>query len=510
MRVGVMWPGLVLVGMLAVSVAAQPKDAPRNTDHGARPTLSGAGNEPLGGVMSDLDWDPAFTHGSGGAAGVAIYPLDYPNANIGQPLRVYAIGGGAGWYVLAKHLQDDGHYWDAVVIRVRPNGTEDAVFRVPTVLKDINDAVWDQATRKFYFAGYGHDPVLPGADDDFAVACVDIDNSPSGSYCAGFSGSGTAFVPFNLGGANHDRASRVLVRPNIGLLLVGTADLDTTKNAIAVAALYRASGALVTSFGGNGRLSTAIPGIAQPHAYVRTYDAALSNDPDAQTRLYIAGMFSEDDALHDYDGYVVALGAMTGTFDTTFGSGGIRALYLDLGNCAVNCTDAITAMTVLANGKIAVAGVSVDPDLNYFLMVGRLNRNGSKDASFRNAGLFALEYVGYSNLLMMPRAIGERPGTRDLLTAAVVRMDGNPTTPVSLSLIQWSANGWARDGTGGSLPAAPGQTEQVGIASLLVDTDAAMLLGSRRWNVTDWDVALFRTLANDTIFADMFGGPTSD
>jgi len=45
-------------------------------------------------------------------------------------------------------------------------------------------------------------------------------------------------------------------------------------------------------------------------------------------------------------------------------------------------------------------------------------------------------------------------------------------------------------------------------AALLVDADSAMLIGTRRWSGTD--VTLVRTVANDTLFADMFGGPASD
>lgn len=511
---------MALAGFTCSSMAESWKEAVDATWHAPQPANLSSPlqasdmKHALGSIASDLDFDQNFA-----TAGKAIYYLDYPSALIGQGLRIYAMDAGAGWYALAAHKRQDG-YWDAAVIKVRPNGLQDKVYLIQTPLKQINDAVWDRVTRKFYFAGAGHAPALPGLDNDFAVTCVDIDSTVDGSTCSGFGngGSGTAYVAFNLGASNHDFVTRVVVRPNIGLLLVGTAELTDHQDVIAVASLYRASGALVNSFGSNGRFYTALLSNPPLHADVNVFDAALSNDADAQTRLYIAGNFSRDDALRDYDGYVIALKAMTGIIDdASFNPGsGAQWVTLSLGDCNVNCRDAVTAINVQANGKLSVAGWSTDVNLNQQVMLGRLNVNGSFDTGFKGAGLFSATsgshyYLSGSSGFVIPKAIAERPDTRDWVVAMDVRQDNGATTPAFQVLGQWPANARAEiAGNSFGFASDPSMVPWSTGAALLVDADSAMLIGTRRWSSTDDDVTVLRTLTNDTIFADMFGGPASD
>ncbi len=503
------WLVLTLIGFACSSVAAQWKDA---VDAGWHPPQRASIYDPfsspepkelLGTLFGDLDLDPAFGNG-----GVQTYYLDYPSEAIGMGLRVYAMGGGAGWYALAKHKRQSG-YWDAAVIKVRPNGSQDTVYLIQTPLQEITDAVMDASTGKFYFVGNAHNPALPGLDRDFGVTCVDIQSAPQGGPCAGFGSGGTAFVGFNLGGGGNDYATRVVVRPNIGLILSGVAEWTDHHNLVVTATLYRASGALVPGFGTNGRVVVWMYSEEQ-HVQFNVFDTALSNGPDAQTRLYIAGNFWVDDPK-DEDGYVIALNAMTGVPDASFDGEGIKYVFLDLGNCSVNCSDAVTAIRVLANGKLAVAGWTTDTNLNQQLMLGRLNIDGSLDPGFDGAGLAWLDTLSTTSGLMIPRAISERPDTRDLVVAMDRRVDGNPATPTSQALGQWSASGrLTRTTRTIDFDAGSGQVGYSVTAGLLVDADAAMLIGSRRWNATDYDVTLVRTLTNDTLFADQFGGPASD
>lgn len=454
---------------------------------------------PQGSLGPALDPDPAF-----GSGGTALFFLDYPDALIGNGLRVYSLGG-AGWYVLARHKAESG-YWDAVVIRVRPNGTQDGIWLIPTPLKDIADAVMDEATGKFYFAGSGKSPLLPGSDRDFAVTCVDIQSVPGGGTCAGFGSvgsAGTAFVGFDLGGGGNDYARRVVVRPNIGLILIGVAEFNDIRDAPVMASLYRATGALYAGFGTGGRQ---VIGWHLPTDQVRIHvnDAALTNDPDAQTRLYFAGDLWVNDPL-DKTGYVIVVNAMTGA--------PIAVRYADLsfGNCSTDCSDAVTAIRVLANGKLAVGGWTTDAALNRQLILGRLNVDGSWDAGFNDGGLFAA-YMGLESTLgqAVPTALAERPGTGELVVAMDHRLDGAAATPTRQALGWFTANGremlaWHDFG----FSAAPGETPRTTGASLLVDPQSIMLVGTRRWNATDDDVTLTRLLFRDgeSVFADSFETP---
>lgn len=501
--------GLLLNALACGSVVAQDKDAAAATwqspiaNWSDLATTSPAAT--LGGGVTQLVFDPLF--GNTDQIGQSTFNLDYSNAAIGEGLRVYPMPGNIGWYVLARHKNASG-YWDAVVIKVRPNGLQDTVYLVVTGMRDIKDAVMDPVTGKFYFAGSGRPPAVPGSDREFAVTCVDIQTSPGGSTCQGFGNGGTAYVGFNLGGGNNDYARRMVVRPNIGLLLIGVADLTDQKQAIAVASLYRGSGALYTAFGTGGRF-TKVFNTATPHAYLDVADAALSNDADAQTRLYVAGLFSRDDALRNFDGYVLALEAMTGVPDAGFGTDeiGVSIVSPNLGNCSVNCWDGVSAIHVLHDGKLAFGGWSTDINLNQQLILGRLNHNGRYDASFHNGGWFSFKTLYATSGFMAPTAIAERAEWGELVVAMDRREDGNATTPTVQALGWWSANGSALlAGTQSSFPTALGETRWESGVSLLVDGDSVMLAGTRRWNATDYDVTLSRILfrGEDIIFADSF------
>jgi len=444
----------------------------------------------------DLDPDPAF--GGFWGAGMAAYYLDYPGANIGMGLSVHA--NGAGWYLMAAHERTDS-YLDAAVIRVRPNGLQDGVWLVPTPMTVINDATYDPVGRKFYFVGRAKPPSLPSTD--FAVTCVDIDSPPEPGPCAGFGVNGTVLISFNLGGAGNDVATRVVVRRNIGLIVAGTAELTDHREVIAVAALYRATGALVSSFGTGGRYTHFIDNGAS-NKFVKVHAMALSNDPDAQARIYIAGDYSVNAALTDYDGYVLALNALAGTPDASFDGNGIRPVALNLGDCGQGvCKDSVTAIAVLATGRLALAGWSGDND-EWRLMMGRLRRDGSLDDRFSGGGLTAYDAGDFR-----PRAIAERPNTRDLVVAGDARAF-DPLITFQLvaqfegDSIRLHTSNYAR------FRANTPALEYSSVAGLLVDADSTLVVGSRRWSATDWDATLFRTLTNDTIFSDHFGGATSD
>ena len=332
------------------------------------------------------------------------------------------------------------------------------------------------------------------------MTCVDIQSTPNGGTCAGFGSigsSGTVYVGFDLGGASNDYARRVVVRPNIGLILIGEAEVTDHRIGIAVASLYRASGALYAGFGNGGKLFLDT-GSGTDFAGINVHDAALTNEPDALTRLFIAGEYWERDPLIR-KGYILALNAMTG------------AQAVD-GYDFGSTIQAVTAIHVLANGKIALAGWTTDEDLNRQLILARLKADGGLDTGF-NGGVLSASYAGLDSTLgaAIPSAIAERPGTGELVVAMDHRLDGAATTPTRQGLAWFAANGremlaWHDFG----FTAAIGETPRTTGASLLVDPQSIMLVGTRRWNATDDDVTLARTLFRDgeTVFDDSFETPT--
>lgn len=493
-----------LIGCAASAHAFDPMEKEAADAIGPVPTATDAGL-PFATPVSDLDHDTGF-----GNQGVQYYFLDDENSLEGWGLRVFPRPANAGWYVLAKHGTGAG-VWDAVVVVAAPNGAAERTIYVPTPMFRLDDATWDSANGRFYFVGgakqAGH------ADSDFAVTCVDIDNGPDGGACSGFGTNGTAFIGFDRGGNKDDVARRVISKPNLGVLVAGWVKDGADRYVFAATSLLRASGGLVTRFGTNGRFAYDM-GSIRDNLDVNVFDIALSNDPDASARLYIAGNYSRDVARKNYDGVVLALNAWNGVLDSGFGAGGHgwTQVWLDLGNPEVNASDAVTALGVLANGKLALAGWSVDQAGLNRMMLARLRGNGVLDVNSGfcgNAGKCAPFSSGRS---FWPAAIGERPGTRDIIIAAE-----NPNNPgvddeTWQMVFQFGRNGQYRHAATHHSSAAGGELEYTVPAAMLVTTDAAMIIGSRRYQSTnsDYDVRLTRLLANDTIFADMFGGTKAD
>lgn len=501
---------LLLTGLVGLAAGAHASDsfekeaidatrAALATDADGMPIL------PFADPVGDLDIDPDF--GNPGT-GTNYYYLDEAGNAEGWGLRTFPRPGNAGWYVLAKHATGAG-VWDAVVVVTTPTGVAEKTVYVRTPMFRLDDATWDSANGRFYFVGgakqSGH------ADSDFAVTCVDIAVAPDGGVCSGFGNSGTAYIAFDRGGNKDDVARRVISRPNLGVLVAGWAKDDTDRYVFAATSLLRGSGGLVTRFGTNGRF-TADMGSILSNLDVNVFDIALSNDADAQARLYIAGNYSRDPERKDYDGVVLGLNAWNGVPDT-WGPGGhgFSHLWLDLGN-PTDKGDAVTAMSVLANGKLALAGWSKDQAGLNRMMLARLAKDGTLDINSGFCGSAGKCAPFNSGRSFWPAAIGERPGTRDLVIAAE-----NPNRPgvndeTWQMVFQFSRNGLYRNATTLHSTRAAGQLEYTVPAGLLMSGDAAMIVGTRRWSTVgnDHDAHLTRLLTNDTIFADMFGGARSD
>lgn len=478
--------------------ATRPAPAMTTTDADGLPIL------PLADPVGDLDFDPDF-----GAGGTAQYYLDHAGNAEGWGLRVFPRPGNAGWYVLGKHGTGTG-LWDAVVVTTTPSGTAEKTVYVRTPMFRLDDATWDSANGRFYFVGGAKQ--TGQADSDFAVTCVDVGNGPDGGVCSGFGASGTAYVAFDRGGNKDDVARRVISRPNLGVLVAGWAKDGADRYVFAATALLRASGGLVTRFGTNGRFTHDL-GSIRANLDVNVFDIALSNDADAQARLYIAGNYSRDTARKDYDGVVLGLNAWNGVLDS-WGPGGhgFSQVWLDLGNPNIDMSDAVTAMSVLANGKLALAGWSKDQAGLNRMMLARLTEGGALDINSGFCGNVGKCTPFVSGRSFWPAAIGERPGTRDLVIAAE-----NPNHPgvndeTWQMVFQFSRNGSYRAAATHHSTHADGQLEYTVPAGLLMSGDAAMIVGTRRWDTAgnDYDAQLTRLLANDTIFADMFGGARSD
>jgi hypothetical protein len=455
---------------------------------------------PLGADPTDMDPDLAF-----GYNGARYYSPDPAAPTESWGIRMFARPGNAGWYVLGRD-RTGSNPWYAVVVVIDPSGNAERTIVVPTPMFRLEDATYDSANSRFYFAGgarqSGH------ADSDFAVTCVDIDNGPDGGPCSGFGNSGTAFIAFDRGGNKDDVARRVISRPNLGVLVAGWARDGADRYVFAATSLLRASGGLVTRFGTNGRFTTDLNS-NRDNLDVNVFDIALSNDSGSTARLFIAGNYSRDVARRDYDGVVLGLNAWNGVLDSWGpGGAGFIQVMLDHGDPAVDMSDAVTAMAVQANGKLALAGWTKNEDNKYQIMMARLTAAGRFDTSpgFCNSQpCLPIIYDDY-----WPTSIAEDPMTRDLYVAGELYLSGGMNRTVIWGFR--ALNGRRRGHTYFDSPTETGETRVPGPASIPITPGATRLLGTRAWRMSasDYDIRVTRLLHNDTIFADMFGGAKGD
>src|SRR3990172_2957508 len=145
---------------------------------------------------------------------------------------------------------------------------------------------------------------------------------------------------------------------------------------------WAADGDIDTTFGTNGKVTTAI-GSGDDYAY------ALGIQSDG--KIVAAGYSS--DMVSGYSGrYYFALVRYNsnGTLDTTFGTGGKVTTPIGTGN------DIVFALGIQSDGKIVVAGqTDVGADTHFAL--ARYNTNGALDSTFGAGGIVTTDISDYNS-----------------------------------------------------------------------------------------------------------------
>lgn len=496
-------------------------------------------DEPLapdGSVLpSDLNFNPSFGNG-----GMATFSPDTANDYEQAALRVFpfktldVLGGPLpflyvkerGYYVTGVRKRYDTGLYDALIGKVKLDGTADTTFgangwqaiTLPPITS-INDSAFDEATGSMYFVG---SLALGGNPQDFAVRCRNIN---TGDPCDGV-GSLTS-IAFDLGGSNRDVAQRVIFEPGSGAtppyLYVGGYVDSATGWRIGVVKLDAATGERVTAFGPNGLRNYLPPIGAQSGSDANVFSMALA--PAAAlggTRLYLAGDVKISADGVNYDGYVLALNPVTGGGNLDFG--GWQYIAYEVDNPGYR-KDAVTAITVQRNGKLAFAGRSdllVAPDQR--MILGRLLPDGSKDLGFCD-GKGVCPRGTATGPIDEPTAILERPDNGDLVIALKRNQTSGDYHPTQF-VLQYGASGNVLHAQQTiDFAASSGQAWWSRPAGIALDTTPAVfdspndqrdliVAGTRKWAIVgalrNFDPTVAHLQENDSIFADRFGGATSD
>ena len=193
------------------------------------------------------------------------------------------------------------------------------------------NAVAIQADGKIVVAG--------GSGGDFVVARYNA----NGTLDTTFSGDGSVVTDF--GGSGTDSANAVAIQSDGKIVVAGNAGL--ASNARVGVARYNANGTLDNTFSGDGRFTMEFVG---PSAGGAAHGLALQADG----RIVIVGSSGID--------FAVARLNSNGTLDTTFGPQSTGIVTADFGGG----NESATAVAVLSDGRIVVAGVTTVADRRVF------------------------------------------------------------------------------------------------------------------------------------------------
>jgi uncharacterized delta-60 repeat protein len=307
-------------------------------------------------LLSAGDLDPTF--GVGGKV-----TTDFSNGHgaTEETARAAVVVQGDGKLLVAGGVADAGGS-NFALVRYDRDGTLDLTFgggdgKVSTNVAGAADgasAIAVQADGKIVLAGQAG--AAFGALD-FAVARYNAD----GTLDAGF-GGGDGIVTLDFGG--NDAAAGVAIQSDGKIVLAGYAGQASTGSRFA-AARFNADGSVDGSFGGNGKVTTAVAG---------DFNSASGVAVQPDGKIVLAGSAT----LSGREVFAVVRYNPNGSLDGSFGGGdGVATTGFGNGNGFAE------AMALQPDGRIVLAGGGYESGdtSNDFALV-RYNADGSPDGSF--------------------------------------------------------------------------------------------------------------------------------
>ncbi len=330
-------------------------------------------------VMSAGALEPTF--GSGGVTtppaatdhGSAYALAVYSNAQAATAGDVVAAG-----YVLK------GNGYTFGVARYTANGQADATFgvngEVSTPFKsDPYAEVWAvaiQADGKIVAAGTA-EPGTTASTADFALVRYNANGSLDGTF--GSKGEVTTYLTGSPTTVSNDYARAMVIQPPDGKIVVAGIIVPSTGAAVSIGlARYNPNGSLDTTFGSGGTVlvsHAAIPGSLVDPTYGRTWIGNAVVQADG--KILVAGytQVTSIPNFSSYEAFVVRFSS-NGTLDTSFGSRGVVALPPQQ---QVNISNTPLGDVALEpSGEIVVTG---------FNQLALLHADGSFDPTFGSGGI---------------------------------------------------------------------------------------------------------------------------
>jgi uncharacterized delta-60 repeat protein len=334
---------------------------------------------------------------------------------------------------------------DFAAARLTPDGVPDTSFSFDgwTTIAVGGGAAYDgtfntivQSDNKIVIVGEGPDTDASGDDSDFKLVRLNTD----GTLDTSFSGDGKAYVNFDLGGLNSDRALDAVQLGNGKLIVVGTAEVDTNNSDFAIARL-NVDGTRDTSFSGDGRETIAFD--LDPSNLI---DIASSVAIDANGNILVAGAAGK--ATGDYD-FAIARLTPAGVLDPNFGGDGRVTVAFDIGG---SLDDEATELIIAPDGSIFVTGVSTDNGYDFAAV--KLQPDGTPDPTFGTGGKVTVPFdFGGDDVDVSYGAVVQPDGK--LVMVGLVQING--TGDSDMALVRFNTDGTLDDtfGFGGKKIIAP-------------------------------------------------------
>ena len=181
---------------------------------------------------------------------------------------------------------------------------------------------------------------------------------------------GTGKVTTAIGASYNELGYSVAIQPDGKILVTGCSNHNSQNNDFAIVR-YNADGSLDTTFDGDGKLTTDFSASGD-------YGQSVAVQPDG--KIVVAGYSVTDFAVARYN--------MDGTLDTSFDGDG--KLTTNLGGSY----DYGHSVAVQSDGKIVVAGEFQDPNkATVYFTVVRYNSDGSLDTTFDGDGKLATNFA---------------------------------------------------------------------------------------------------------------------
>lgn len=226
------------------------------------------------------------------------------------------------------------------------------------------------------------------------------------------------------------------------------------------------------SFGSGGKVTTPV-GWGDSHAF------GVAVQPD--NKVVVAG---DGDSGTGYAIMTLARYNADGSLDTTFDGDGSTYLWLFPGSS----DDRAKAVAVQGDGKILVAGESINGTSHYFT-VARFNVNGSLDTSFNTTGKVFTNLPGHAAALTI-QADGKIVAAGDFNNGSNFDFAVGRYNPDGSLDTTFDGDGWAATAIGG------GNDKAYGVA---VQPDGKIVLTGEASNGANSDFAVARFNANGSL-----------